>query len=108
MVTVWFYLETSWYTIIQFQPEAEPGPRRGPEREALHALGDDSGELQPEEEPPDDYILNANPEEWAIIMAEAMSLASENFDDGDNLEDLRERGSGCQTPESTRSLQRCG
>ena len=28
VVTVWFYLETAWYTIIQFQPEAEPGPRR--------------------------------------------------------------------------------
>ena len=64
---------TSWYTIIQFQPEAEPGP----ERDELQALGNDPGELQPEEEPPDEYILNANPEEWAIIMAEAMSLASE-------------------------------
>ena len=79
-LTIWFYLETSWYTIIQYQPEAEPVPVRAQMLAALQELSESSRESQPEEEPMDERILNANSAEWASIMAEARQLASENWE----------------------------
>jgi hypothetical protein len=88
---IWFYLETSWYTIIQYQPEAESVPRVAQMLEALQQLSDSSAESQPEEEPMDERILNANPAEWASITAEARQLASENWAVEGAATDLRLR-----------------
>ena len=60
--TYWF-LERTWFELIRFQPDGEPEPRaRSAAAEAFPVQSSD--ESQPEEEPLDLAIMDADIQEW--------------------------------------------